>query len=402
MQISVRRNAKLQWCRPGVARDGQDKERKRAVAYADNENRTVSTMTIAAPADEQHRAVDAAAQCTRHLVGAPVVAKPAAPQVRKHHRGLPLRVGTRGSPLALVQTRAFLRTLTQFCPVLRGMDVFQEHAIRTTGDATQATGERLADIGGKGLFAKEIHEALADRRIDFAVHSLKDLETELPPGIVLACTLKREDARDALILGPDCDEPDAADPFSALPAGALIGSSSVRRQAQLLHARPDLRIANIRGNVQTRLDKVKRGEYVASLLALAGLRRLGLEDEASVVIDPEAMVPSACQGIVGITVRADDTELHELLAAIEDPVAKAVASAERALLASLDGSCRTPIGGYARLLPDGQLHLTGLVARADGSFLLKRSLHGRREDAVRLGAELGDSLRVDTPRDVFA
>jgi hydroxymethylbilane synthase len=357
----------------------------------------------AVPVDEQHRGLDrlggeAGGACTRHQQ------KPAAPfvpQVKKHHRGLPLRVGTRGSPLALVQTRAFLKTLTQFCPVLRGMDVFQEHAIRTTGDATQASGERLADIGGKGLFAKEIHEALLDRRIDFAVHSLKDLETELPPGIVLACTLKREDARDALILGPDCDEPDAADPFSALPAGALIGSSSVRRQAQLLHARPDLRIGNIRGNVQTRLDKVKRGEFVASLLALAGMRRLGLEEEASVIIDADAMVPASCQGIVGITVRADDTELHELLAAIEDPVAKAVASAERGLLAALDGSCRTPIGGYARLLPDGRLHLTGLVARADGSFLLKRSVHGLREDAARMGAELGDSLRADSPRDIF-
>ena len=126
-----------------------------------------------------------------------------APLVPPHRHGLPLRVGTRASPLALTQTRAFFRTLTQFCPVLRGMDVFQEHAMRTTGDATQASGVRLADLGGKGLFAKEIHEALADRRIDFAVHSLKDLETELPPGIVLACTLKREDARDALILGPD-------------------------------------------------------------------------------------------------------------------------------------------------------------------------------------------------------
>jgi hydroxymethylbilane synthase len=357
----------------------------------------------AAPADDLHRDAGVGAACTRHGIAAapPLAAPPVAPKVKKHHRGLPLRVGTRGSPLALVQTRAFLKTLTHFCPVLRGMDVFQEHAIRTTGDATQATGERLADIGGKGLFAKEIHEALLDRRIDFAVHSLKDLETELPDGVVLACTLKREDARDALILGPDCIEPDAADPFSALPAGALIGSSSVRRQAQLLHARPDLRIANIRGNVQTRLDKVKRGEYVASLLALAGLRRLGLEDEASVIIDPEAMVPSACQGIVGVTVRADDTELHELLAAIEDPLAKAVASAERSLLAALDGSCHTPIGGYARLLPDGRLHLTGLVARADGSFLLKRSLHGARADAARLGRELGDSLRADTPRDIF-
>ena len=327
---------------------------------------------------------------------------PASPRLRQHTRALPLRVGTRASPLALWQTRAFLALLTRFCPVLRDMDVFQEHAIRTTGDATQAAGTRLSDIGGKGLFAKEIHEALADGRIDFAVHSLKDLETELPPGIVLACTLPREDARDALILGPDCGEIDPADPYGGLAAGALIGTSSLRRQAQLLHARPDLRMATLRGNVQSRLDKVKAGACDASLLALAGLRRLGLEHEATVVIDPDAMVPSAGQGIVGITVRADDLALHEMLAGIEDPVAKAVSTAERALLAALDGSCRTPIGGHARLLPDGQLHLTGLVARADGSFLLKRSLHGAREGAARLGSELGDSLRADSPRDIFS
>src|SRR5579875_341754 len=217
--------------------------------------------------------------------------------VKPHSRELPLRVGTRGSPLALAQTRFFLNQLRTFCPVLRTLDVFEEHAIRTTGDLVQD--RRLADIGGKGLFAKEIHEALADGRIDFAVHSLKDLETELPAGIVLACTLKREDARDALILGPGCGPADPADPFAALPAGATIGTASVRRQAQLLHARPDLRIATLRGNVQTRLNKTHAGEFSASLLAVAGLKRLGLADQADVVLDPESMVPAACQGIVG-------------------------------------------------------------------------------------------------------
>ncbi|MBV9247676.1 MAG: hydroxymethylbilane synthase [Acetobacteraceae bacterium] len=322
------------------------------------------------------------------------------PVVKPHDRALPLRVGTRGSPLALVQTRAFLNRLSTFCPVLRSMNVFEEHAIRTTGDAVQD--RRLADIGGKGLFAKEIHEALADGRVDFAVHSLKDLETELPPGIILACALQREDARDTLILAPHCEEADPADPFECLPAGAMVGTSSVRRQAQLLHARPDLRIATIRGNVQTRLAKLEGGECDASLLALAGLRRLGLAARASVILDPDAMVPAAGQGIVGITVREDDEELRELLAAIEDPEAKAVATAERALLAELDGSCRTPIGGHARLLPTGELHLTGLVARVDGSFLLKRSVHGGVQDAGRLGRELGASLRADSPRDIFA
>ena len=139
--------------------------------------------------------------------------------------------------------------------MLSSLDVFEEHAIRTTGDAVQD--RRLADIGGKGLFAKEIHEALADGRIDFAVHSLKDLETELPPGIVLACTLRREDARDCLILGSDCHAPDPADPFACLPSGAVIGTASVRRQAQLLHTRPDLSVVTLRGNVQTRLAKLE-------------------------------------------------------------------------------------------------------------------------------------------------
>ncbi len=326
------------------------------------------------------------------------------PRVRPHERLLPLRVGTRGSPLALVQTRFFLHALTRFCPVLRGMDVFQEHVIRTTGDAVQD--RSLAEIGGKGLFAKEIHEALADGRIDFAVHSLKDLETAMPPGIVLACTLRREDARDALILGPLCCPPDPADPFAALPAGAAIGTNSVRRQAQLLHARPDLGTVLLRGNVQTRLDKILGGAAEASLLAMAGLKRLGLIEApppglAIAALDPDAMVPSACQGIVGVTVREDDTELRELLAGIEDPQARAVSTAERALLSLLDGSCRTPVGGHARLLPGGELHLTGLVARANGSFLLKRSLHGAPADAERIGAELGRSLRADSPADIF-
>lgn len=336
---------------------------------------------------------------TPHVGNPSMSAQPSRP-VRAHARSLPLRVGTRASPLALVQTRAFLQILTTFCPVLRGMNVFEEHAINTTGDVVQD--RRLADIGGKGLFAKEIHEALADGRIDFAVHSLKDLETELPPGIVLACTMKREDARDALILGPNCAPPDPADPYACLPGGALIGTSSMRRQAQLMHARPDLRITTLRGNVQTRLKKLAAGDCSASLLALAGLRRLGLEHEASVILDPDAMVPAAGQGIVGITVRESDQELRELLSAIEDPEAKAVSMAERAMLGELDGSCRTPIGGHARLLPTGDLHLTGLVARPDGSFLLKTSLHGPASDAARIGRDLGAQLRADSPRDLFA
>ena len=190
--------------------------------------------------------------------------------------------------------------------------------------------------------------------------------------------------------------------FGCLPAGAVVGTSSVRRQAQLLHARPDLTVVAIRGNVGTRLDKVASGAFDATLLALAGLQRLGLEHRAAVLLDPDVMVPAAGQGIVAVTVRADATELRELLAGIEDPEARAVATAERAMLAALDGSCRTPIGGYASFQPDGTLSLVGLVARADGSFLLKRRLSGTAAEAERLGAELGASLRADSPGDLFA
>lgn len=333
----------------------------------------------------------------------PIGVLPAAAGQRHRHgtsRLLPLRVGTRGSPLAIWQTRHFLSLITRVCPLLRDVDAFEEHVIATSGD--KLLDRRLADIGGKGLFAKEIHEALTDGRIDFAVHSLKDLETELPPGIVLACTLRREDPRDAIILGPTCQAPDSADPYACLPQGALVGTASVRRQSQMLHARPDLRVEVIRGNVGMRLSKVRaEGGPQASLLALAGLRRLELEQEAGVILDPETMVPAACQGIVGVTVRADDVELRELLSVIEDRESAIASAAERALLGELDGSCRTPIGGHARLTADGGVNLTGLVARADGSFLLKRRLSGAAADAARLGRELAMELRKEAPADVF-
>jgi len=333
-----------------------------------------------------------------------MIAIPRAPGARSPHRqgssrALPLRVGTRGSPLALWQTRHFLSLITRICPLLREINAFEEHVIATTGDKVQD--RPLADIGGKGLFAKEIHEALNDGRIDFAVHSLKDLETELPPGIVLACTLRREDCRDALILGPSCQDHDAADPYACLPRGARIGTASVRRQSQLLHARPDLNVEIIRGNVGSRLARVRAAEGpAASLLALAGLKRLEMAHEAGLVLDPEVMVPAACQGIVGVTVRADDVELREMLSVIQDPEAAVASAAERALLGELDGSCRTPIGAHARLAGD-TVELTGLVARADGSYLLKQRLVGAARDAALLGRELGNSLKRQAPADIF-
>ena len=311
-----------------------------------------------------------------------------------------LRVGTRGSPLALWQARHFLAVVGAACVRLGRPERFVEQVIATAGDRIQD--KRLADIGGKGLFAKEIHEALLDGQVDCAVHSLKDLETELPPGIVLACVLPREDARDAIILGPACGPRDSADPLGCLPQAALIGTASVRRQSQLLARRPDLRCEIIRGNVQTRLGRVRDGDFAASFLALAGLRRLGLEREADLLLDPDFMLPAAGQGIVGITARAGDAALAEVLAAIECPDARVAAEAERALLGALDGSCRTPIGAHARLSGPGMLHLSGLIARTDGSFLHRASLEGPAAEAARLGRELGAQLRQASPADVLS
>jgi hydroxymethylbilane synthase len=299
-----------------------------------------------------------------------------------------------------VQTRDAVARLNSAAG-LAGLDVsFKEQIIRTTGDAV--TERRLADIGGKGLFAKEIHESLRDGHIDLAVHSLKDLETALPEGIVLGAVLPREDPRDALILGPACTAASQDDPYAAIPASGLIGTSSVRRQAQLLHTRPDLRVTLLRGNVQTRLSRVRTGEMAASLLALAGLRRLGLAGEASIVLDPSVMLPAACQGIVGLTVRGDDRQAQALLALIDDRQTRVAALAERALLGALDGSCRTPIAAHAVLGADGTVTLEGLIARTDGTFLLRRRQTGAQSDATALGTDLGHRLRAGSPADIFA
>ncbi|HET6182929.1 MAG TPA: hydroxymethylbilane synthase [Acetobacteraceae bacterium] len=307
-----------------------------------------------------------------------------------------IRVGTRGSPLALVQTRAVIARLGTAEAALAATEV----VIRTTGDAVQD--RPLAEVGGKGLFAKEIHEALRDRRIDLAVHSLKDLEIELPEGIALAYPLPREDPRDVLLLGHSCAPPDPERPFATLPRGAVVGTASARRQAQLLHARPDLRVTILRGNVQTRLAKLAAGACNASVLALAGLRRLGLSPENTVPLDPAVMLPAAGQGIIGVTYRTEDTRMAALLARIEDRAAGLAATAERAVLAALGGSCRTPIAAQAALGADGVIRLTGLTARANGTFLLRRSLEGPAADAARLGGALGARLRAESPPDLFA
>ena len=295
----------------------------------------------------------------------------------------PLRVGTRGSKLALIQT-------DEFCARLVAADTDYAHhgmlsvdIIKTTGD--KITDRALADIGGKGLFAKEIDTAMLDGRIDVAVHSAKDLETQLPDGIVIGCVLPREDPRDALVSY-------TADSLEGLPAGALVGTASIRRQAQLLAKRPDVEVELLRGNVQTRLEKLKRGDVAATFLALAGLNRLGIATEIPArALDPVDMLPAAAQGAVAVTCRAGDTAALGALARLDDPAARLCVEAERAMLAALDGSCRTPIAALARL-EGGALNLEGLIALPNGNGLWRDTLVGEPGEPVALGRELGERL----------
>jgi hydroxymethylbilane synthase len=303
-----------------------------------------------------------------------------------------LRIGTRGSPLAMAQTLAARDELAQRVPALAEPGAMEVVEIKTTGDAI--LDRPLADVGGKGLFTKELDVALLDGRIDIAVHSIKDVETFLPSGIALAACLEREDPRDALI-APGFGGLDG------LPEGSIVGTASLRRQAQLLARRPDLKVTLIRGNVQTRLKKLAAGDCHATMLALAGLNRLGMAETATAVLVPEEMLPAVGQGAIGITCRMDDTRALEWLAAVDHTETHIRINAERALLAALDGSCRTPIGGLAEFT-DGGLRLRGLVARADGSEMFETERLGAPADASALGDDAGRELRARAGDDIFA
>jgi hydroxymethylbilane synthase len=300
-----------------------------------------------------------------------------------------LRIGTRGSPLALAQAN---ETKARLLAAHADLDAsgIEIVVIKTSGDRIQD--RPLAEAGGKGLFTKEIEEALLDRRIDLAVHSMKDVPTVLPDGLVMAAFLPREDPRDALI---------GAASIAALPEGAVIGTASLRRQAILLHKRPDLRIVSLRGNVQTRLAKLREGQVQATLLALAGLRRLGLEREITGIIEPEEMLPAVAQGAIGIECRADDEPTRTRLYALNDPTTEVRVSAERALLAALDGSCRTPIAALAILTGDA-LHLRALIVTPDGRRAEATVRDGAVADAARLGLDAGAELKRRGGPDFFA
>ena len=297
-----------------------------------------------------------------------------------------IRIGARGSPLARAQAEEVRTRLCAAHPELAEPGAVEIEAITTTGDRVRD--RPLADVGGKGLFTKEIEEALLAGAIDAAVHSMKDMPTWLPDGLIVACLPPREDPRDALLAK-------GAVALAALPAGAIVGTASLRRTAQLLMRRPDLEVAPLRGNVHTRLRKLAAGEVDAVLLALAGLKRLGLEHEVeAAVLDPSEMLPAVGQGAIGVECRARDGRVRELLAALDHAPTAAAVGAERALLAELDGSCRTPIAALAELDDDDTIHLRALVAKPDGSAVHTASRRGPAADAAALGADAGRELRA--------
>jgi hydroxymethylbilane synthase len=295
----------------------------------------------------------------------------------------PIRIGTRGSAMALFQAGLVRDRLRAAHPELAAEDAIEIVPIRTTGDHVQT--RLLSEIGGKGLFTKEIEEALLDGRIDIAVHSLKDMETRLPATLEIGCILARDDPHDALVSRSGA-------PLSQLPKGARVGTASLRRTAQLLRARPDLAIAPIRGNVGTRLDKLAAGEVDALVLALCGLERLGKADVASQILSPDDMLPAVGQGALAVECRAGEEELQGLLAPLNDAVSAACVAAERAMLAALDGSCRTPIGGLATIRGE-RLILDGLLLSEDGSAERRGRGEGAVGGAVEIGSELGLRLR---------
>lgn len=298
-----------------------------------------------------------------------------------------VKIGTRGSPLALAQaylTRDLLKTRFTELQEEGAVDIT---IIKTTGD--KVLNQPLADLGGKGLFTKEIDDALLDGRIDIAVHSMKDVPTYLPEGTILPCNLPREDVRDVFI------SPVATD-LSELPEGAIVGSASLRRQSQILAKFPHLRVENFRGNVQTRLRKLDEGACSATLLALAGLKRLDMEQHITKIIEIEDMIPAVAQGAIGIACRAGDSVMQNYLAGLNHEETRIAVVCERAFLAALDGSCRTPIAGYACKGNDGMLHLRGLVATTDGKETL--TITGKApwtaEDALKVGTDCGAELKA--------
>lgn len=289
-----------------------------------------------------------------------------------------IRIGTRKSPLALAQAEEVRVALVAVHPDIR-IDIVP---MSTTGD--KLTDRPLSDAGGKGLFTKELEEALLDKRIDIAVHSMKDMQTVLPDGLSIGCMLEREDPRDVLI-GKGLHSLDD------LPEGATFGTSSLRRSAQLLIKRPDIKIMPLRGNVQTRLAAIERGDMRATMLARAGLSRLKLWDIPGESLSVDEFLPAVAQGAIGMECREGDTSVLEALSPLADIDTETAVLCERAFLRMLDGSCRTPIAGYATV-EGNEIHLRGLIVKPDGSAHHAVDMRGNAKDAESIGEAAGEAL----------
>src|SRR5271166_442731 len=308
--------------------------------------------------------------------------------------GVLLRIGTRGSPLALAQANEIRTRLAAIHALTT--DAIVLDVIRTTGDVIRD--RPLAEAGGKGLFTKEIEEALLAGAIDIAVHSAKDMPTQLPAGLTIAAVPPREDARDVFISANNMSA--KAGSLRELAQGARLGTASLRRAALALRTRPDLAIVNLRGNVETRLRKLDEGAADATLLALAGLKRLGLAHKATAVLAIEEFLPAVGQGIIAVEARSEDARVLALLAPLNDAASAAALGAERAFLAELDGSCRTPIAGHAAVAA-GRLDFRGLIARPDGRACLETAREGPLADAIRMGTDAGRELKARAGPDFF-
>ena len=304
-------------------------------------------------------------------------------------RSAPLRIGTRGSPLALAQAYEARKRLTEALDVTE--DSFEIVVISTSGD--RILDRPLKEVGGKGLFTKEIEQEMLDGKIDIAVHSMKDMPVEQPDGLMLGCYLPREDVRDAFVSSHFNN-------VSDLPSGSKVGTSSLRRKAQLKFFRPDLEVVEFRGNVQTRLKKLSDGVASCTFLAMAGLNRLGLADVAQSAINPSEMLPAIAQGAIGIEWRKADKPIADILTNIHDEETAQQLNAERAFLAELDGSCQTPIAGLATI-EGSSLKLTGQVLRTDGSDSISETASSNIEDGPELGRELAQKILAQAGPNFF-
>ncbi|MBL4614189.1 MAG: hydroxymethylbilane synthase [Magnetovibrio sp.] len=298
----------------------------------------------------------------------------------------PFRIGTRGSPLALAQAYETRDGLIAAFPEMGEEGAIEIVVIKTTGDKIQD--RALMEIGGKGLFTKEIDDAMLTGEIEIAVHSMKDVPTWMPEGIHLPCMLERQDVRDAFISNK-------AKSIWDLPQGAVVGTASLRRQSQILARRPDLKVVTIRGTVQTRLKKLEAGDVDGTMLATAGLNRMGMEQHITETMNPDEFIPAVGQGAIGITCMIDDQRVNTILAALNHEKTVVRVTAERAFLRVLDGSCRTPIAAHAWYDGDKTLQFKGLVAKPDGSVVHAVSRNGVATliDADAMGRDAGEELK---------